>query len=93
MATRESVDNLVARANQCLSEAGKVLDLTNRNGYEVDESYSNAQRQLADVEEDIRKMMISASHEQRDQLHRIHLKVSQYMNDMILDHVEINKFE
>lgn len=93
MATRESVDALVAKANQCLSEAGKILDLTNRNGYEIDEAYSNTQRELADVEAEIRKMMDSASHQQRDQLHRIHLKVSQYMNDMILDQVEINKFE
>lgn len=93
VATRESVDQLIQKANQSIEEADKQLDLTNRNGYEIDADYSEAQRKLSDVEQEIRNMMDSASHEQRDQLHRVHLVVSQHMNDMVLDRVDLNAYE
>ncbi|WP_186575864.1 DUF2524 family protein [Aquibacillus kalidii] len=93
MATRESVDNLIQRANQCITEAEQQLSITNRNGNEVDSAYSEVQRKLGDIEAEIQQMKNSASHEQRDQLHRTHMAVSNYMNDMILDHIQINDVE
>ncbi|QDP40925.1 DUF2524 family protein [Radiobacillus deserti] len=89
VATRESIDNLISKANQYIDQAEKELDITNRNGFHVDESYTTAQQKLNEVEQEIQKMMDSASHEQRDQLHRMHLRVSQYINDMVLDRVDI----
>ncbi|MDL4842580.1 DUF2524 family protein [Aquibacillus rhizosphaerae] len=93
MATRESVDNLISQANACISEAENQLDITNRNGYEIDSAYSEAQRKLADMEQEIQKLMDSASHQQRDQLHRVHLAVSQHMNDMVLDRIQMDQSE
>ncbi|MCT2535830.1 YtzC family protein [Aquibacillus koreensis] len=93
VATRESVDNIIQQANQCIENAEEQLDISNRNGYEINSEYSNVQRELANVENEIRKLMDSASHQQRDQLHRIHLVVTNYMNDMVLDHIQLNKYE
>ncbi|MRH44799.1 DUF2524 family protein [Aquibacillus halophilus] len=93
MATRQSVENLIEKANTYLSTAQEQLEITNRNGFEVDEAYSQSQQSLAEVEQEIQKMMDSANHQQRDQLHRLHLKVSNYMNDMVLDQIDLNKFE
>ncbi|UFT98163.1 YtzC family protein [Radiobacillus kanasensis] len=92
VANRESIDQLISKANQCIDQAEKELDITNRNGFHIDESYTEAQRNLGEIEQEIQNMMNSASHEQRDRLHRIHLRVSQYMNDMILDRVDTTHF-
>ncbi|SDK09235.1 DUF2524 family protein [Sediminibacillus albus] len=85
MATRQSVENLIERTNSYIAEAEQQLNITNRNGYEVDAAYSQAQRMLSEIELEIEKMMVSANPQQRDQLHRLHLKASQCLNDMILD--------
>ncbi|WP_407271944.1 DUF2524 family protein [Radiobacillus sp. PE A8.2] len=92
MATRQSVENLIEKANQCLAEANAQLNVTNRNGYDVDNGYTEAQQRLANVYDDIEKLMDSANHQQRDQLHRLHLRVSDSLNDMILDHVDTTQF-
>ncbi|WP_226035834.1 DUF2524 family protein [Aquibacillus saliphilus] len=93
MATRQAVEDLIDKANEYLLTAGEQLDITNRNGFEIDDSYSQAQRNLSEVEQEIQNMMDSANHQQRDQLHRLHLKVSHYMNDMVLDQIDLNHFE
>nr|WP_255639676.1 DUF2524 family protein [Aquibacillus saliphilus] len=93
VATRQAVEDLIDKANEYLLTAGEQLDITNRNGFEIDDSYSQAQRNLSEVEQEIQNMMDSANHQQRDQLHRLHLKVSHYMNDMVLDQIDLNHFE
>ncbi|MBM7570894.1 DUF2524 family protein [Aquibacillus albus] len=93
VATRESVYALIEKANQALSYAEEQLKVTNRNGFEIDASYSEAQLQLSEVEQEIQKLMASANHQQREQLHRLHLRVNQYLNDMVLDHIQMNDFE
>jgi maltodextrin utilization protein YvdJ len=91
VATRQSVEQLIEEATLRLSEAEDQLKITNRNGFEIDGSYSEAQHSLSEIEEAIQKMMDSANHQQREQLHRLHLRVSQCLNDMILDHVDMNQ--
>ncbi|QTN00137.1 DUF2524 family protein [Sediminibacillus dalangtanensis] len=85
MATRQSIDDLIARTTACISEAEEQLDITNRNGYSVDADYSEAQAKLTQMEAEIAKLMDSSNAQQREQLHRLHLLASQCLNDMILD--------
>lgn len=93
MATRDSMDELIKDTNQYIAEAETQLDITNRNGFEVDSSYVQAQQKLSEAEGDIEKMMVSANHQQKEQLHRLHLRVSQSLNDMILDHVDMDELQ
>ncbi|WP_053218833.1 DUF2524 family protein [Virgibacillus senegalensis] len=90
MATRKSIDDLIAKTNTYLAEAGEQLDITNRNGYPVDANYSEVQGKLDAMELEIAKLMDSANAQQREQLHRLHLKTSQCLNDMILVHNDLS---
>ena len=85
MATRQSMEELIAKAELKLEVAKEQLDRANRNGYEVDEAYTEAQVELSNMDSEIDKMMRSANHQQKEQLHRLHLQVTDYWNDMILD--------
>ena len=91
MATRQSVENLIEKANLYVDEAKNQLNITNRNGYEIGNDYIEAQQKLTEVEQDIEKLMASANHQQREQLHRLHLMVANYLNDMVLDRIDINE--
>lgn len=93
MATRDSIDNMISEANGKLETARKELDEVNRNGFNVDSEYIESQLGLEQVEQDIQKLMHSSNHQQGDQLHRLHLQVSQCLNDMILDHVDVENEE
>ncbi|WP_171038219.1 DUF2524 family protein [Aquibacillus sediminis] len=93
MATRDSVEELVQQADITLEKAQKQLEVTNRNGFEIDNEYSDVQRQLSEVAAEIENMMTSANHQQREQLHRLKLQVNGYLNDMILDQVDLKQFE
>lgn len=85
MATRESMDNLIIKAEETLEAAKQQLDKANRNGYQIDNDYAEAQVELSNMDTEIEKMMLSANHQQKEQLHRVHLQVTDYWNDMILD--------
>ncbi|GAA5417717.1 hypothetical protein Pryu01_02792 [Paraliobacillus ryukyuensis] len=89
MATRQSIENIIEKAENVLSEAKDQLNVANRNGYEINESYDRAQRHLSNLDAEINKLMDSANHQQREQLHRLHLQVSAYLNDMILDQTQL----
>lgn len=90
MATRQSMDDLLVKAEQTLEIAKQELDKANRNGYQMGEDYSNAQIELSSMDTEIEKMMLSANHQQREQLHRLHLQVTDYWNDMILDEKDLH---
>ncbi|KGX86778.1 DUF2524 family protein [Pontibacillus litoralis] len=90
MATRASMDELMADATEKIEAAKTELDRTDRMGYDVDEQYTQAQMGLEKLEQRIDKLMDSANHQQKDQLHRLHLQVSQYLQDMILDHQKLH---
>ncbi|MRG85230.1 DUF2524 family protein [Salinibacillus xinjiangensis] len=92
MATRESMNNLITEIKEKIESAKKELDETNRNGYDVDTDYTNAQTTLELAEAEIDHMNISANAQQREQLHRLHLQVSQVLNDMYLDQVDLDEY-
>lgn len=85
MATRASIDAMIQEAHDRLEQAKFELSLANQNGYPMTASYVEAQQGLEQAELEIDKLMNSANHQQKDQLHRLHLQVSQCLNDMILD--------
>lgn len=85
MATRQSVEAIIAKTEEVILRAKEQLDQTNRNGYEITTIYDQAQAQLSNLDDEINKLMDSANHQQREQLYRLHLQVSRYLNDMILD--------
>ncbi|WP_254901706.1 DUF2524 family protein [Thalassobacillus devorans] len=85
MATRESIETMIQETKQRLEQAKYELSLANQNGYPITASYTEAQQGLEQTEMEIDKLMHSANHQQKDQLHRLHLQVSQCLNDMILD--------
>jgi len=85
MATRQSMEELIEKAELNLEVAKEQLDKANRNGYEVDEAYTQAQLELSNMDAEIDKMILSANDQQKEQLHRLHLQVTDYWNDMILD--------
>ncbi|MFB1051410.1 DUF2524 family protein [Paraliobacillus sp. JSM ZJ581] len=85
MATRESMDAMIVKTEKVITEAKYQLDQANRNGYEVNASYDQAQVELSNLEAEIKKLMDSANHQQKEQLHRLHLQANRYLNDMILD--------
>lgn len=93
MATRDSMEHLVSEANQKLEEARSELEEAKKLGYKAGDDYTQAQLGLEDMEKEIDKMMHSANHQQKDELHRLHLQVSQCLNDMILDHEDLNQYE
>lgn len=93
MATRKSVENMIAMANEKLEEARKELQEANQLGYQVDDEYTQAQLGLEEMENEINNLMHSADHQQKEQLHRLHLQVSQCLNDMILDHEDLEQYK
>ncbi|KGX89500.1 hypothetical protein N781_07340 [Pontibacillus halophilus JSM 076056 = DSM 19796] len=93
MATRESIETLMTEANQRVEEARDQLDEANRMGFQMTSDYTDAQVHLEEIEVKINKLMHSANHQQKEQLHRLHLLVSQCMNDMILDNQDLTQYE
>ncbi|MBB6455429.1 polyhydroxyalkanoate synthesis regulator phasin [Salirhabdus euzebyi] len=92
MTTRDAMERFIEEVMEKVEAAKQELDETNKNGYEVDEEYSSTQMGLERAEADIEHMKISANAQQREQLHRLHLQVSQLLNDMYLDQVDVNEY-
>ncbi|WP_237582697.1 DUF2524 family protein [Pontibacillus yanchengensis] len=89
MATRQSIENMMNDVNEKLESARDQIERTNKMGYQINEEYTQAQLGLEDLEHEIDKLMHSANHQQKEQLHRMHLQVSQCLNDMILDEQDL----
>ncbi len=85
MATRQSINEMIAKTDNVLSQAHNRLDQANQNGYEINALYDQTQLELNDLEIEITKLMHSANHQQKEQLYRLRLRVNSYLNDMILD--------
>jgi hypothetical protein len=92
MTTRDAMFNFIEEIKVKMEQARKEIDETNRNGYEVDSDYTNAQVALEEAEKEIEHMKISANSQQKEELYRLHLQVSQLLNDMYLDEVDINEY-
>ncbi|WP_240468589.1 DUF2524 family protein [Gracilibacillus sp. YIM 98692] len=93
LATRDSVEHLLTKGHQIIEQAEEQLQMSNRNHFNLNEDYTNAHLELEKLVQDIDKMMNSANEQQREQLHRFSLVVNEKLNDMILDEVDINRYE
>ncbi|TCT14718.1 uncharacterized protein DUF2524 [Melghiribacillus thermohalophilus] len=92
MTTRNSMEKLKKNIEDKIEFAKEELDEARKLGHNTDEQYTNAQSLLQQAERDIEKMKNSANAEQREELHRMHLRIYQILNDMILDRNDINDY-
>lgn len=93
MTTRDSVENLIMEGQHIIQQAEEQLDMSNRNEFKINEDYTNAHLELEQLSQRIDRMMNSANSQQRDQLHRFQLLVNEKLNDMILEEVDITRYE
>ncbi|QGH36983.1 DUF2524 family protein [Gracilibacillus salitolerans] len=93
MATRDSVENLLIEGQHIIQQAEEQLDMSNRNQFLLNEDYTNAHLELEKLSQSIDRVMASANAQQREQLHRFQLVVNEKLNDMILDQVDVTRFE
>ncbi|MCP8617818.1 DUF2524 family protein [Salirhabdus salicampi] len=92
MTTHASMEHFVEEIKERVAIAKGQLNETNRNGYPVDEEYSDAQIALEQAERAIEHMMISANDQQKEELYRLHLQVSHVLNDMYLDETDLEQY-
>lgn len=88
MATRESVDNLIAQCTETIEYAQQQYNESRRQEHDNQEEYVEALKQLENVYNELNKLMLSANNQQREQLHRMRLQIQQLQNSMILNHME-----
>ncbi|SER99291.1 Protein of unknown function [Gracilibacillus ureilyticus] len=93
MTTRDSIENLLIEGQHIIQQAEEQLDMSNRSQFMMNEDYRNAQLELEKLAQSINKVMTSANAQQREQLHRFQLVVNERLNDMILDQVDVTRFE
>ncbi|MDX8044806.1 DUF2524 family protein [Gracilibacillus sp. S3-1-1] len=93
MATRDSIENLLIEGQHIIQQAEEQLDMSNRNQFLLNEDYTNAHLELERLAQDIDKMMMSANAQQREQLHRFQLIVNEKLQDMILDQIDVTRYE
>ncbi|MEI5908800.1 YtzC family protein [Bacillus spongiae] len=87
MATRESVEACLQQCENAIQIAQQQYTAGTKQAHYHDEDYSNALQGLENAANELLKMTDSASHQQREQLHRMRLQVQQLQNEMILlDH-------
>ncbi len=84
MATRDSMDTLVQQCEAAIQYAGEQLEESSRQENYNDDDYTQALQQLETAYNDLAKMALSANGQQREQLHRMRLKLQQMQNEMIL---------
>ncbi|KAB8131485.1 DUF2524 family protein [Gracilibacillus oryzae] len=93
MTTRDSIENLLIEGQHIIQQAEEQLGQSNRNHFVMNEDYRNAHLELEKLAQSINRVMNSANAQQRDQLHRFQLVVNEKLNDMILDQIDVTKFE
>ncbi|MDG5787545.1 DUF2524 family protein [Evansella sp. AB-P1] len=84
MTNSQHLLNTVQQIQQIMESAENQLTESKRNEHVNDEEFTNAQIQLEEANMEIEKMMLSATHEQKDQLLRIQQQLHQLQNKMIL---------
>jgi len=87
MATRNSIDQILAQCDNSIRQAQEQLKEGSRQEHVNETEYAQALMQLEETYNDLMSVMNSASPEQRERLHRKRLHLQQVQNDMILsDH-------
>ncbi|KAB7666803.1 YtzC family protein [Bacillus sp. B1-b2] len=82
MATRQSMEELLVRCNEAISYAENQYEIANRQEHYNANEYTDAQLQLEHVYNDLHTMDHSANQQQREQIHRMRLLVTQLQNQM-----------
>lgn len=87
MTTRQSIDNFINRCESAILYAEEQYDEGSRQEHYHDVEFSDALHELEAILLQLKKMTESANAQQREQLHRVRLKIQQLQNKMILlDH-------
>ena len=84
MATRKSMDDFFQRCEQVIKEAEEQFDVANRQEHYNSGEYTSALQQLEESYNDLADLAHSANGQQREQLHRMRLRIQQLQNTMIL---------
>lgn len=82
--TRESIDNFINRCESAILNAEDQYEAGSRQEHHHDVEYSEAMNELDVMVQQLHKMSESANAQQREQLHRVRLKIQQLQNKMIL---------
>jgi hypothetical protein len=85
MATRESIDNLLQQCEDAISFAHEQYKESSLQEQYNNDDYTQALQELEQSYHDIAKLALSANAQQREQLHRMRLKLQQLQNMMILE--------
>ncbi|PWU68103.1 MULTISPECIES: DUF2524 family protein [Gracilibacillus] len=93
MTTRDSIENLLIEGQHIIQQAEEQLDMSNRNQFEMNEDYYNAQLELEKLAQGIERVLNSANAQQKEQLHRFQLIVNEKLNDMIMDQVDLTELD
>lgn len=82
MATRQSVNELLQRCNEVISFAEEQFKISQLQEHYNSNEYSEAQMQLENIYNDLHTMDHSANQQQREQLHRMRLLVTEMQNQL-----------
>ena len=83
MAERQSLESYITQAEQAVEYAKEQLDLGMRQEHYNTMEYSDAQLQLEQAYNDLQTMQQHANDEQREQLNRARMAISQLQHQMI----------
>lgn len=84
MATRKSMDDFFQRCEQVIKEAEEQFVVANRQEHYNTDDYTSVLQQLEESYNDLADLAHSANGQQREQLHRMRLRIQQLQNTMIL---------
>lgn len=84
MATRESVEQLLQQCNDAIQNAQDQYKESSLQEHYNNDNYTDALQQLEGAYHDIARLAPSANSQQREQLHRMRLRVQDQQNAMIL---------
>lgn len=84
MATRQSVDNLLQQCEEAIQFAEEQNQLSSMQGSYNEDNYILALQKLEAAYNDLAKLSLSANAQQREQLHRMRLRLQQMQNHMII---------
>ncbi|MFS8630461.1 MAG: YtzC family protein [Bacillales bacterium] len=84
MTTRESMDHFIRQCEETLRFAEEQLEERQRQEHYNDEEFTQALQLLENQYNELAKMSLFANDQQREQLHRMRLRLQQIQNDMII---------
>src|SRR5688500_2743615 len=86
VATRQSVDEHLQQCMQAYDYAEEQLKIASKQEHYNDQEYSDAQMQIENAVNVLKKLRLSSNDQQREQLYRMRLQLQGLQNNMILQH-------